>query len=142
LPETITAIKSIKQQFHPTPELSQMMEVFRQMVNDSIRIGLEHDVSSMKKLCNLAYKKLASYKIISYYKLCAISHAAGILANRKKSMDRGKVPRNPYAKRPFLISCYGFKIEDSILKVPLGHKQYFEVPLNSYAKNILSNSTL
>jgi putative transposase len=112
------------------------------MVNDSIRIGLENDVSTMKKLCNLAYRQLAKYDILSYYKLCAISHAAGILTNRRKSIQRGKAPRSPYAKRPFLVSCYGFKIVNGVLKVPFGNKQYFDIPLNGYIRSILSDKSL
>jgi putative transposase len=56
------------------------------MINDCIKVGLENDISTMKRLCSLAYKQLASYDIISYYKKCAISHATGILANRKRSI--------------------------------------------------------
>lgn len=142
LPETITAMKSVKQQFQPMPELLQLMETFSQMVNDCIRIGLEHDVSSMKKLCNIAYEQLADYDIISYYKLCAISHAAGILANMKKSITRGFQPREQYATKPLLVSCHGFKIADGTLKVPHGNRQYFDIPLNNYVKKILSDSSL
>jgi len=100
-----------------------MMETFRQMVNDCIRIGIENDVSTMKKLSSLAYKQLVEYNIVSYYKPCAISHAAGILANRKKSIKRGLQPRQPYATRPLLILSYGFRIVDGVLKVPLGERQ-------------------
>jgi len=117
-----------------------MMEVFRQMVNDCIRVGLQHDISSMKFLCKLAYKQLVSYDILTYYKLCAISHAAGILANRKKSLKRGLQPRQPYAIRSLLISCYGFKIVDGFLRVPLGNKQYFDIPLNNYLGKPLPTS--
>lgn len=138
----VTAIKSIKQPFQPTERMIGMMETFRQMVNDCIRIGLDNNVSTMKKLSNLTYQQLAKYQIYSKYKLCAISHAAGILANRKKSLQRGKIPRNPYARRPFLISCYGFKIDDGVLKAPIGHRQYFDIPLNSYLRRTLSETTL
>jgi len=110
------------------------------MVNDCIKIGLENNVSTMKKLCSLAYKQLASYDIISYYKLCAISHAAGILANRKKSIKRNMQPRQPYATKPLLISCYGFKIVDGKLKVPLGSRKYFDIPLNNHVCRVLSTS--
>jgi putative transposase len=78
----------------------------------------------------------------SYYRLCAISHAAGILANRKKSIKRGLQPRKPYASRPFLISCYGFKIEHGVLKIPLGKRQYHEIPLNKYVQKVLSDPSL
>ena len=58
-------------------------------MNDSIRIGLLNDTSSLRKLSLLAYNQLARYDSPSYYKLCAISRAAGILAARKKSTRRG-----------------------------------------------------
>jgi putative transposase len=96
----------------------------------------------MKKLSTLAYHQLEKYEIYSKYKLCAISHAAGILANRKKSIQRGLQPRQPYATKPLLVSCYGFKVTDSMLKVPLGDRQYFDIPLNSYIKNVLSDPLL
>ena len=118
------------------------METFRQMVNDCIRIGLDNNVSTMKKLSNLAYKQLANYDVLSYYKLCAISHAAGILANRKKSIKRNLRPRQPYATKPLLVSCYGFKIKDGVLKVPLGNRQYFDIALNSYVRKMLSDLSL
>jgi putative transposase len=122
--------------------LFPLMETFRQMVNDCVRIGLENNVSTMKKLSILAYHQLSKYNITSYYKLGAIPHAAGILTNRKKSIQRGRVPRNPYARRPFLISSYGFKLVDGVLKVPLGSRQYFDIVLNNHTKSILSDSTL
>ena len=120
----------------------ELMETFRQMVNHCVGIGLEKDASTLKKLSNLSYSQLTKYDIISYYKSCAISHVAGILANRKKSLKRGLKPRNPYAKQVLLISCYGFKIIDGALKVPLGKRRYIDIPLNNYVRKVLSNSSL
>lgn len=109
------------------------------MVNDCIRIGLQNDVSLMKKLCQLSYKETAKYNIVNYYRLCAISKAAGILANRKKSLKRGHETKDPHMKRPVLISCYGFKLENGILKVPLGSRRYFGIPLDNYTKAVLAS---
>ena len=114
------------------------METFRNMVNDCIRIGLANNVSAMKKLCNLAYRQLAKYDILSYYKLCAISHAAGILTNRKKSINRGFKPKQPYARRQLLISCYGFKIDNGEFRVPIGNERYFSISLNHHVRKVLS----
>jgi hypothetical protein len=109
------------------------------MVNDCIRIGLENNASTMKQLCNLAYSQLSKYDMIIYYKLCAISHAAGILANRKKSIMRRCKPRQPYAAKPPLVSCYGFKIVNGTLKVPVGKRRYYDIPLNSYVRRTLAD---
>jgi len=73
--------------------------MFRRMVNESILIGLANDVSSLRRLSLLSYSQLAQYDSPSYYKLCAISRAAGILAARKKCLRRGFPTRAPYAVR-------------------------------------------
>lgn len=122
-----------------------MMETFRQMVNDCLRVGLANGVSTLKRLSNraiLCYPVLARYNIVSYYKLHAIAKAAGILANRKQSIRRGYPTKTPYMKRPALVSCYGFKIMDGVLKVPLGDRQHFDISLNPYAKGILSDPAI
>lgn len=119
-----------------------MMETFRQMVNDCIRIGLENDASSLKRLSKLCYPFLAKYGIVSYYKLNAISKAVGILANRKQSLRRGYQTKDPYMKQASLTSCYGFKTVDGALKVPLGDRQYIDIPLNSYVRSIISDPLL
>jgi putative transposase len=136
------AIKCIKQTNCDLEPLHPLMELFKQMVNDCIRIGIDNNASTLKTLCKSVYSQLAKYDVISYYKLCAISHAAGILSNRKKSIKRLRQPRHPYATKPLLISCYGFKIEKGLLKLPLGNRQYFDIFLNRYAKHILSDPSV
>jgi putative transposase len=116
-----------------------MMEIFRQMVNDCLRIGLGNNASTLKKLSRLCYPALAGYDIISYYKLHAISKAAGILSNRKQSIKRGYPTKTPYMKSASLISCYGFKIANGMLRIPLGDRRYSDILLNPYARNILSD---
>jgi len=101
-----------------------MMKMFRITVDECIRIGLENDESTRIKLTKLCYHQLARYKIYSVYKLCAISHAAGILANRKKFFKRGFQPRQPYAARPLLVAYVEFKVVDGMLKVQLGNRRY------------------
>lgn len=142
LPETVTAIKSVSQSFEPNIELLQMMETFRQMVNDCLKIGLANDVTTLKRLSNLCYPHLARYDIYSKYKLHAISKAAGILASRKKSIRRCHRTKDPYMRKLCLASSYGFKITNDTLKVPLGDREYFGIPLNSYVRSILVDSTL
>ena len=115
------------------------METFSRMVNDCIRIGLGNDASTMKRLSKLCYSDLSRYNIYSKYKLHAISKAAGILANRKQSLKCGYPTKTPYLKKGILVSCYGFRITDGVLKVPLGNRRYFDILLNKYTEQILSN---
>jgi putative transposase len=138
--QTNTALKSIKQHLEPpTPELLQMMKTFRIMVNDCIRIGLENDASTRIKLTKLCYHQLARYKIYSVYKLCAISHAAGILANGKKFYQTRLSAKTAVCSKT--ITCCVCWVQGCrrMLKVPLGNRQYFDIPLNDYVKHILSD---
>jgi hypothetical protein len=84
------------------------MESFRSMCNDAIRIGLTADASSLKRLSKLTYCELPRYEDVpSYYKLCAISKAAGILASRKKSIRHGFPTKDPVSRSLSLYRATG-----------------------------------
>ena len=114
------------------------------MTNEAIRIGLANgNISNMKKLCNLSYKELKRYTDVpSVYKLCAISKAAGILASRKKSIKREYPTKDPYVKKPLLVSCYSFKIVNGKLKIPIARRKYEFIPLNNHTMKVLEDKTL
>src|SRR5438132_5603121 len=135
---SLLAVKSVWQHDAPTPDVLGLLEVFRRMVNDSIRIGLLNDASSLRKLSLLSYNQLAHYDSPSYYKLCAISRAAGILAARNKSVRRGFPTRTPYAVRQQLVSCYGFKVENGELKIPVSRGKRFRILLTKHTVEIIS----
>ncbi|MGI0056374.1 MAG: hypothetical protein ACREAK_03245, partial [Nitrosarchaeum sp.] len=103
-------IKAIRQNYLPNSEQLQMMEIFRQMVNHCIRIGLENNCSTLKKLSLLSYHQLKEYPIQSKYKLTAISQACGRLSLIKRETKKGKKPKSPFVQKLFLVSCYGFKV--------------------------------
>jgi len=69
----------------------------------------------------------------------AISRAAGILSARKKSLKRGVRTKSPYTLKPQLISCYGFKVSNNTLGVPVAKRECFEIPLNKYTQHVLSS---
>src|SRR5690349_4128487 len=115
-----------------------LLEVFRRMVNESMRIGLLNDVSSLRRLSLLSYNQLAQYDSPSCYKLCAISRAAGILAARKKSLRRGFPARQPYTIRPVLVSCYGFKVKNGRLEIPIARRKRLSLPLTKHTLDMIS----
>jgi len=142
--------KSIKQRFRPSAQVLSVMESFRQMTNDCIRIGMKFEkengynkAPSMKKLSRLSYGQLRNrYGGYSQYALCATSKAAGILSARRKSIRRGFRTRTPYLSRPVLVSCYGFKVENGDLIIHLDDKKLESIPLNSHTRAILSDAAL
>lgn len=75
------AVKTVQQHFTPGPVILRMLDDFRLMMNVCIQIGLAENVTSLKALSLNAYKQLSAYDAMSYYKLCAVSAATGIIIN-------------------------------------------------------------
>jgi putative transposase len=138
----LLALRSVTQNFSPSREILEQLETFRRMVNHCIGIGITNDISSLKKLSLRSYRELSSYDCSSRYRLCAISRAAGILAARRKSLKRGFVSKNPYAVKPQLTSCYGFRLEKNGLSIPLPGRKRCDIPLNNHTLSVLSEPGL
>jgi len=139
---TVRAVKAVRQRYTSKAEILWLLDQFRQMLNDCIRIGLVENMTSLKSLSLKAYKQLAGYDVMSCYKLCAISRATGILRNYRKAKRRGKPVKEPYATRPQLVTCYGFKIRSGCLLVPFKPKQRIRIPLNDHTLEVLSRPGL
>ncbi len=138
----LLARKAVRQSYSPSAEVLGLMWSFKEMTNECIRIGLASHASTLRRLDFLCYRNLARFRVPSYYKLCAISKAAGILASRKKSIRRGYPTKTLYLKEPMLTSCYGFKVTVAALSIPIGVRQHEEIPLNRHTLGVLSDSTL
>ncbi len=129
------ARKSVKQPFNPDERICFLMETFRRMTNDCIRVGLAEKKTSLKTLSLICYPKLKRYEVPSAYKLCAVSQAAGILKNYRKLSKKHQV-REPYCGRPMIITCYGLKRIADRLRIPGG----VEITLSAYTQKFLSQS--
>jgi putative transposase len=112
------------------------------MVNHCIRIGLKHNCSTLKRLSLLSYHELRDYDIMSSYKLNAISQACGRLSQRKRDIRKGKKVKSPLVRKPYLVNCYGFKINGSLMSIPYKPHNPVNILLNSHTTKILSDSTL
>ncbi len=135
------AVKSVKQNYAASTTVLELLENFRRITNETVRIGLENNARSLKRLSKLAYHKLSKITP-AYYRLTAISRAVGILSARDKSLKRGRVLRSPYCLKPMLVSCYGFKIVDGSLRLPVGNRRFEYVRLNAHTLSVLSEPAL
>ena len=127
----------MKQRFHPDERILKLMESFRRITNECIRIGLSEGKTSLKTLSIACYPKLKTYDVPSAYKLCAISKAAGIL-NHYRKLSRKHHVREPYCSRLSLTTCYGIRAIDGKVRMRGG----VEVPLNGYVQRFLSQPNL
>jgi putative transposase len=108
------------------------------VVNHCIRIGLENNCSTLKKLSVLSYRKLQHYDISSYYKLNAISQAVGRLTQMKKDIKKGRKVKSPFVRKPYLVSCYGFKINGMLLSFPIKNRDLMHILLTDHTVSELS----
>lgn len=134
--------KSVREHYTPTPEILWLLEQFREILNDCVRIGLAENVTSLKALSLKAYKQLSRYDVASYYKLCAISAATGILRNYRKAKRKNPCVKEPYARRLRLTTCYGFKVRDGELSLPIHAKQGVRISLNQHVQATINGFTL
>ncbi len=115
-----------------------MMETFCDIVNHCIKLGLENNVTTLKKFSSMFYHELDCYSIPTYYKLTAISQACGRLTQMKYSIKQGIDPKSPFVRKPYLVSCYGFKINGMLLSIPIGNRKYVNIILNQHTISGLS----
>ncbi len=111
-------LESVSQSFNPNEQLCSTMEIFRQMLNECIRIGLAENKTSFMSLRYACYLKLKKYNTPAAYKNNAISRASGILSNYRKLLKKGKRVQKPYCWKPILTTCYGFKFKEGSIILP------------------------
>src|SRR5208282_3770542 len=128
------AVKAVQQHYRPSPEILRMLDEFRLMLNTCIQVGLAENVTSLKALSLKAYKQLATFDAMSYYKQCAISGATGILRNYRRTARHGENPTVPHVRRLRLTTCYGFKIKNGYLLLPHCPKERISIPLTPHVQ--------
>jgi putative transposase len=115
------------------------METFRNMVNHCIRLGLESNVSTLKKFSSLFYHELDRYDILTYYKYNAMSQACGRLSQMKRFVKKGIKVKSPFVRKAYLTSSYGFKINGMLFSIPIGRREKFLIQLNHHMVSKLSD---
>ena len=140
--DTVRSVKAVSQNYTPAPEILNLLEEFRKMVNDCIRIGLAEKVTSKQSLSKKAYHQLAKYKMPTYYRLSAISKAVCIINNYRKTLKRHPDPKKPHATKQMLTDCYGFRIIGSHLRIPISKTKGTYITLNKHTQAVISGYTV
>src|SRR5947208_4462142 len=137
LASLVLAVKSVRQKHRASIELLRLLDQFRRMVNVCIAVGIEENVSSLKTLSSKSYHRL-SRDMLSYYRLGAIGTATVILHNYRRAKKKNPRTVIPYARKLMLTTCYGFKVRDGLLKLPVKPRQSVYVKLNSHTLQAIS----
>ena len=133
----VIAMRSVRQKHQASLELLWLLDEFRRMVNVCIAVGIEENVSSLKTLSLASYHRL-SRDILGYYRLGAIGIATGILRNYRKAVRKNPWTRVPFARKLMLTTCYGFKIRNGLLRLPVKPREYVYLKLNDHTLQAIS----
>ena len=76
--------------------------------------------------------------MLGYHRLGAISTATRILRNHRSVRRKNLFTRVPYARKLMLTTCYGFKIQNGLLRLPVKPRHYVYVKLNNHTLRVLS----
>ena len=131
------AVKVVRQRYQAPADLLRLLDEFKRMVNICVAVGMQENVSSLKTLSLRSYRHL-SRDILGYYRLGAISTATRILRNHRSVRRKNPRTRFPYARKLMLTTCYGFKIQNNLLRLPVKPRHYVHVKLNSHTLRALS----
>jgi len=135
------AVKAVKQNIQ-TSEINNLLETFRKMVNEAIRVGLQKNITSRFSLSNAVYKPLHN-GLHTWYILSAIEKACAILKNYRKAKRKKQKVKKPYVKKRFAsIGTLGYKIVDNKLRLTIKPKQYVYISLNKHTLSVLSEPNL
>ena len=136
------AIKAVCQRVQLPLELLDVFEKFREMVNYSIRVGLDKDITSRFKLSNEVYGALHN-RLHTWYILSAVEKATAILKNHRKEKRKNPEAKKPYVLRPFLsIGNQAYTITDGKLRLPIKPREFIYIPLNRHTLEVLSEPGL
>jgi len=135
------AVKAVKQNICK-PEIGNLLEIFRKMVNETIRVGLERNITSRFKLCKAVYKDLHN-GLHTWYILSAVEKGCAILKNYRKAKRKNPKTKKPYVRKGFLsIGNQAYKILDGKLRLPTKPRKFVYVSLNKHTLKVLSEPNL
>jgi len=133
-------VKCIKFAYEPTPFTREVLETFRDMVNEAIRICLQEGIRGRLGLRNRVYRKFRDhYGIVSCFPYSVAEVAWSIVKKHRKW------GRRPIAKRLIMkIDSASYSISHSTLSLPFKKGDRVLVPLRcgDYHRSFFMDPTL
>ena len=134
------AVKAVRFRYRPTPLTMELLETFRGMVNDAIRICMDEGVRGRLKLRDRVYKELQDrYGVTSCFPYSVAEVAWSIVKKHKRWQ------RKPYAKRLMMkMDSQNYSLNYSIISLPFKKGERILIPLEygGYQRSFLMDTTL
>lgn len=130
--------KAVRFDYQSSAEVLSLLETFRRMCNDAVRVALAKKPKNRFALIELSYNRLKEYGLHTHYILsaCEVAYSAYKNKNRKS---------NPYFRRPFLkLDNQTYKLDYLLLRIPTAPRRYLFLTLfgSVYHRSFLANKDL
>ena len=136
---SVQAIKTATFKITSTPQLTALMETFRDMINEAVRIGYEKRPRTRFQLISLVYQYFKErYGLHTHYILNSCECAFGMLRNKKWK-------KRPYAKKLYLkLDNQTYQIDNKVLRIPTKAREFIYLPIygGEYQLSFLKDLTL
>ena len=130
------AVKAIRFN-HDNTEILTLLETFRQMVNEGIRLGKQHNIRARNKLIAICYEEFKKCGLHTHYTLSACEVACARLKQYRKHRKLAYV-RKPHLK----LDNQTFKVKDGRLRIPVKPREflYIDLKVREYHREFLSSN--
>jgi len=137
---SVSRVKAVQFSYKPTDQIMELLETFRDMVNEAIRVGLEKGVRSRFSLIRLVYGYFKErYGLHTHYILNACEVAFSIIKKHRRWQ------RKPYAKRVMIkLDNQTYQLNYMMLRIPVKPREFILIPLKGgeYQLSYLRDETL
>ena len=136
----VKAVKSIRFRYRATPQTAELLQTFRMMVNDAIRICLQENVRGRLNLRNRIYKELRNrYCVVSPFPY-SVAEVAWSIVKKHRMWHR-----RPFARRLMMkMDSASYSLNYGIISLPFKKGGPLLVPLEygEYQRTFLMDTTL
>ena len=122
-----------------------LLEEFRRLVNESIRIALRDDIRSRARLVRVAYGDLSNRHVVhKKYIPSAFEVALGVLKAHRRRLKKGKSSSVPFVRRPMLKAenqSYRLDRVTGRLRIPVRGNEgvLLDLPLSEMHRSVLAD---
>jgi len=136
--EVVIATKAVRLRFVAPPELRKLLEVFRSMCNDAIRIAVSERPKNKFQLQAVAYPTLKEYGLHSHYAISACKVAYSLYKNKRRKVA-------PHIKRTFLkLDNESYALNHLLLRIPTTPRNFIFILLeaSNYHLSLIDDQSL
>jgi putative transposase len=137
---SVRAVKAVRFSYRQTSRTRELLETFRAMINDAIRICLTEHIKGRLNLRNRVYKELQErYGVVSCYPYSVAEVAWSIVKKHRRWY------RRPFAARLILkMDSFNYSLHYGILSLPhkKGERLLIPIEYGDYQRSFLMGSTL